>query len=567
MAAGVFFFRACWLFRSCFNIYTTLPAPLESAYNTILLGILRCFAIDAGDEEYAGMSELSTLTNPLRAGLRMQRTPEPCTIVIFGATGDLTHRKLVPALYNLQRERLLPPGFSVIGFARRDWSDGYFRQSLEEDAKQFSRSGIQEALWKSFAQGISYIQSSFDAPEGYEALKQQLAELDAQRGTGGNRLFYLATPPESYPTIIQRLGAAGLAQSPSGGWTRIIIEKPFGRDLGSARALNAEVHQVFDEAQVYRIDHYLGKETVQNIMVFRFANGIFEPLWNRRYIDHVQITVAESIGIEGRGGYYEHAGALRDMVQNHLMQLLTLTAMEPPVGYRADAVRDEKVKVLRALRPIAPEQVGDCIVRGQYGPGAVNGEVASGYRAEEGVRADSHTETYVMLQLFIESWRWAGVPFFLRTGKRLPKRVSEIAIQFRAAPLMLFGTGPLSDIDPNVLAIKIQPDEGITLRFDSKVPGQVSQIRPVTMDFRYNAAFGDESPEAYERLLLDAMLGDSTLFTRSDEVEASWSLITPIHQGWEVAPPPEFANYEAGSWGPRAADALIERSGRKWRRL
>jgi glucose-6-phosphate 1-dehydrogenase len=511
------------------------------------------------------MIDTSTLINPLRAGLRMQRTPGPCTVVIFGATGDLTHRKLVPALYNLQRERLLPPGFNVVGFARRDWTDDFFRDSLHKDAAQFSRSGVEESLWGSFAAGVTYQASSFDNPAGYAALAARLATLDQQRGAGGNRLFYLATPPESYPTIIQQLGAAGLAHSPGGGWVRIIIEKPFGRDLDSARALNAEVHQVFDEAQVYRIDHYLGKETVQNILVFRFSNGIFEPIWNRSYVDHVQITVAEIVGVEGRGGYYERAGALRDMVQNHLMQLLTLTAMEPPVGYRADAVRDEKVKVLRAIRLLASVETET--VRGQYGPGTVNGQAAPGYREEPGVAPDSRTETYVALRFFIDNWRWAGVPFLLRTGKRMPKRVSEIAIQFRQAPHLLFDAGPLSDIEPNVLAMKVQPDEGITLRFDSKVPGQVNQIRPVTMDFRYNASFGVESPEAYERLLLDAMLGDSTLFTRSDEVEASWSLVTPIHQGWESAPPPRFPNYEAGSWGPKEADKLLGRDWRKWRRL
>ncbi len=513
------------------------------------------------------MTDALTTANPLRAGLRMQRTPEPCAVVIFGATGDLTHRKLVPALYNLQRERLLPPGFSVVGFARREWSDEFFGNSLLEDARQFSRSGVEDALWESFAEGIFDVQSSFDNPDGYAALAHKLQELDEQRGTSGNRLFYLATPPESYATIIQQLGAAGLARSPSGGWVRIIIEKPFGRDLMSARALNAEVHQVFEESQVYRIDHYLGKETVQNILVFRFANGIFEPLWDRRYVDHVQITVAETVGVEGRGGYYERAGAMRDMVQNHMMQLLTLTAMEPPIGYRADAVRDEKVKVLRAIHPIAPEQVEQYTVRGQYGPGTVGGQPVPGYRQEPGVAPDSTTETYVALQLFIDNWRWAGVPFLLRTGKRLPKRVSEIAIQFRSAPLMLFEGGPLSDIEPNVLAMQVQPDEGITLRFDSKVPGQTNQIRPVTMDFRYNASFGVESPEAYERLLLDAMLGDSTLFTRSDEVEASWSLITPIHQGWSMDAPPEFPNYEAGTWGPKEADRLLGKEWRAWRRL
>ncbi|GAB4190373.1 MAG: glucose-6-phosphate dehydrogenase [Roseiflexaceae bacterium] len=512
------------------------------------------------------MTETAT-HNPLRAGLRMRRTPEPCTVVIFGATGDLTHRKLVPALYNLQRERLLPPGFGVVGFARRDWSDDLFRQTLGEQLGKFSRSGVDTPLWESFASGFSYNRASFDDPEGYVQLAARLAELDEQRGTGGNRLFYLSTPPENYATIIRQLGAAGLNRSPNGGWTRIIIEKPFGHDLESARELNRIVHEVFDESQVYRIDHYLGKETVQNILVFRFANGIFEPVWNRRYVDHVQITVAESVGLEGRAGYYEQAGAMRDMVQNHMMQLLTLTAMEPPVGYQADAVRDEKVKVLRAIRPIAPEQVGNYTVRGQYATGTVSGGPVPGYREEPNIAPDSTTETYVALQFTLENWRWAGVPFFLRTGKRLPKRVSEIAIQFKTAPLMLFDAGPQTALDPNILAIRIQPDEGISLRFDSKVPGQVSQIRPVTMDFRYNASFGVESPEAYERLLLDAMLGDSTLFTRSDEVEASWSLITPIHQGWAAQQATELPAYEAGSWGPRASDEFIGRTGRQWRRL
>lgn len=501
------------------------------------------------------------LDNPLRAGLRIGRTPEPCTMVIFGASGDLTSRKLVPALYNLARERRLPGGFSVVGFARRDWSDDHFRDLLREAVNANSRSGpVDPELWASFAQGIQYHRGSFDEADAYTSLAARLAAIDAERGTSGNRVFYLATPPEAYPTIVAQLGAHGLAHS--NGWTRIIIEKPFGHDLASAQALNTEVLSVFREDQVYRIDHYLGKETVQNILIFRFANGIFEPIWNRSHIDHVQITVAETIGVEDRGGYYDTSGALRDMIQNHLMQLLCLVAMEPPSLYDADAVRDEKVKVLRAVRPLS---VNDT-VRGQYGPGSANGLPVRGYREEKGVSPTSQTETYVALKLFIDNWRWAGVPFYLRSGKRLPRRVSEIAIQFKAAPTMIFADTPLNDLDPNVLAIKIQPDEGISLKFSSKTPGQ-SQIRPVTMDFRYGASFGVTSPEAYERLLLDCMLGDGTLFTRRDEVETSWALLTPILQAWAEGPPQPFPNYEAGSWGPAAADEFIARDGRSWRRL
>lgn len=492
------------------------------------------------------------------------RISDPCTIVIFGATGDLTRRKLVPALYNLRREGLLHANTTILGFARRDWSDDYFRTLLFDEGSKHSRHSLDGGYWPAFISRVSYIRSTFEDAEGYTALAQRLDAIDAEQGTSGNRMFYLATPPESYEDIINNLGAAGLANSPNGGWTRIIVEKPFGHDLESALHLNKVVHDVFEERQVYRIDHYLGKETVQNLLVLRFANGIFEPLWNRRYIDHVQITVAESIGVEGRGGYYEQAGAIRDMVQNHMMQLLSLTAMEPPVGgASADAVRDEKVKVLRAVRPIAPADVNKISVRGRYsaGPG-----IAPAYLDETGVQPNSTTETYLAMRFEIESWRWAGVPFYLRTGKRMPVRASEITVVFKSAPLLLFQDGPMSRSAPNELSIRIQPNEGIALRFNSKVPGQAGDIRPVTMNFNYVDAFGGESPEAYERLLLDAMTGDTTLFTRSDEVETSWSLINPIIEGWKTLGSP-IHEYVGGSWGPDASHEFIGASGRSWRRL
>lgn len=514
------------------------------------------------------MLEATVSDNPLRTGLRLERTPEPCTMVIFGATGDLTSRKLVPALYNLARERRLPAGFSVVGFARRDWSDDHFRQHLLDGINSYSRSGPPEpTLWEDFAQGIHYHCSDFHNADGYQRLAALLTQIDEQRGTCDNRVYYLATPPDTYPEIIRQLGMHQLARSSRGGWTHIIVEKPFGRDLKTASALNEQLLAVFDEDQIYRIDHYLGKETVQNLLIFRFANGIFEPIWNRRYVDHVQITVAETVGVGDRGGYYDTSGALRDMVQNHMLQLLTLVTMEPPVAYDANAVRDEKVKVLRAIQRMAHADVLRFTARGQYGEGSVAGTAMRGYRAERGVAPDSQTETYVALKLFVENWRWAGIPFYLRSGKGLPKRVSEIAMQFKSAPLVLFDDMPANDFEPNVLAIKIQPDEGITLKFSSKVPGQGSQIRPVTMDFRYGSSFGVASPEAYERLLLDCLLGDSTLFTRRDEIEALWSIITPIHQGWATGPVQAFPNYEAGTWGPSEADELIACDGRAWRRL
>jgi glucose-6-phosphate 1-dehydrogenase len=509
------------------------------------------------------------LVNPLRAGLRAARTAPPNTVVIFGASGDLTQRKLVPALYNLALERLLPAGFAIVGFARRDIPDDQFREKMLDGVNRFSRNRPADpAIWDSFAAGMHYHRSTFTDADGYRRLADLLDEIDRTRGTAGNRLFYLATPPEYFPDILANLGAAGLTRQHSNGrgWTRVVIEKPFGSDLATAHELNHKVHAVLQESQVYRIDHYLGKETVQNILVFRFANGIFEPLWDRRYVDHVQITVSESVGVEGRAGFYESAGVIRDIIQNHMLQVMTLVAMEPPVAFEATAVRDEKVKVLRAIRPIEPDAVNEFTVRGQYGPGSVNGKRVPGYREEPKVAADSVTETFAAFKFYVDNWRWAGVPFYLRSGKRMPRRVTEVAIQFKQPPLVLFGEDALSGLGPNLLALRIQPDEGISLRFGSKVPGPTAQIRSVTMDFRYGALFGGEPPEAYERLLLDCMVGDSTLFARADEVETAWELITRIIEGWAAHPPAGFPNYAAGTWGPDEAEAFIEKDGRAWRR-
>lgn len=495
----------------------------------------------------------------------MPRSPEACAVVVFGATGDLTARKLVPALYNLSRERLLPGGFSVVGFARRDWDDAQFRAVMKEAVSRHSREPLREDLWDAFARNLHYVSSTFDDPEGYRRLQARLAAQDTAHGAAGNRLFYLATPPASYAEIAHHLGEAGLVRGGAGGgWSRLVVEKPFGRDLQSARELDHSLGLVFRERQIYRIDHYLGKETVQNINVFRFANGIFEPIWNRRYVDNVQVSVAETVGIEGRGAYYDEAGALRDMVQNHLLQVLSLVAMEPVASFRGDAVRDEKAKVLQAIQPI--DNVGRDTVRGQYAAGAILGQHVSGYREEERVPPDSRTETYVALKLLVDNWRWAGVPFYLRTGKRLPKRATEVAIQFKSAPLHLFRDTAGQPPGPNLLVLRIQPDEGISLRFGAKVPGTRVDVRPVTMDFRYGSSFGVDAPEAYERLLLDAMIGDAALFNRWDSVEASWEFITPVLEAWaEGAAPVE--TYDAGSWGPEGARALIERDGRDWHRM
>lgn len=515
-----------------------------------------------------------TIANPLREGLRLERIAEPCTMIICGATGDLTERKLGPALYNSLLGGFLPPEFTVVGFARRDLTDEAFRDHLLDGINRHSRNRpAKPAIWDSFAAGIEYHRGNFDDPAAFAELAKRLDRIDRDRGTAGNRLFYLAVPPSLYPEIVHQLDRAGLAASgekrSSGsrrGWTRVIVEKPFGYDLASAQALNREIASVLDEEQVFRIDHYLGKETVQNLAVFRFGNGLFEPIWNRRYIDSVQITVAETVGVEGRGDFYDQTGALRDIVQNHGLQLLAMFAMEPPIDLGASDLRDEKLKVLRAVKPMPPEEVAANTVRGQYGNGWVEGERVPAYRDEPEVSPDSETETYVALKLAIESWRWAGVPFYIRTGKAMPSRVTEIAVQFRRAPLALFSRAGVPQIDPNVLAIRVQPDEGILLRFGAKVPGQGLNIRTVNMDFRYGSSFAVDSPDAYETLLLDAMVGDASLFTRDDEVERAWAILDPILAAWADGHGGPLHFYGAGTWGPPAAEELLERDGRAWRR-
>src|SRR3990170_3472854 len=456
---------------------------------------------------------------------------DSCVLVIFGASGDLTKRKLVPALWSMFQGRVLPEPFAVIGVARSEMTNEQFRSRMREAITDFARvQPPSEKVWDRFAQALFYY-SGDPADAGlYEGLGRHLAKVEQDRGTGGNRLFYLAAPPSIYPALVTRLGAAGFSRPREGGgsWTRIIIEKPFGRDLASARALNQVVTRGFAEDQVYRIDHYLGKETVQNILVFRWANGIFEPLWNRDHVDHVQITVGETIGVQTRGSYYEEAGALRDMIQNHILQLLCLVAMEPPVTFDADPVRDEKTKVMRAICPISPDEAGRVAVRGQYGPGFVAGQRVAGYREEKGVSAQSVTETYAALKLQVDNWRWAGVPFYLRTGKRLATRASEIAVQFRQTPHLVFRRNPEILAEPNRLVLRIQPDEGMSLSFGAKLPGPDLRIKPVEMDFDYGRAFGGEPPEAYERLLLDAMKGDATLYARGDWVDLAWRLLQPV---------------------------------------
>jgi glucose-6-phosphate 1-dehydrogenase len=493
---------------------------------------------------------------------------DPATIVIFGGSGDLSKRKLVPALFELDREKQLPPTTAIVGYARTGESDETYRAEMKAAVAEFARKKpIEETEWTSFASRLFFFRGDLKIPKNYADLKARLESIEKERSLPGNRLFYLAIPPSSIGVVVANLGQAGFVnRADAGPWSRVIVEKPFGRDLQTARALNEELSLVFRERQIFRIDHYLGKETTQNILVLRLGNGIFEPLWNRRYVDHVQITVAECIGVENRGKFYEEAGVLRDIIQNHVLQLLCLVAMEPPVAFDPNAVRDEKVKVLRSIQPQSPDEILRDSVRGQYGPGAVEGQTVVGYRQEKDVNPMSLRETYAAWKVQIENWRWAGVPFYLRAGKRLAKRVTEIAIQFKTPPIALFRQVGVLRQEPNVLVLRIQPDEGIAMKFGAKVPGPVTKIDPVTMDFRYSEYFGASQPEAYERLLMDAIHGDSTLFARRDEVEAAWEHVTPLLDVWRDNPPLDHPNYEAGTWGPDVSVALLARDGRRWRR-
>jgi glucose-6-phosphate 1-dehydrogenase len=490
-------------------------------------------------------------------------TAEPCSVILFGASGDLAKRKVIPAMYDLAQHNSLGERYAIIGFARTPMTDESFRATIGEAAKTISEVGpIDPAKWDAFSSNLYYSAGEYGDPNSYAQLAKRLAEIDKEKKLGGNRLFYLSTPPEVYPDIVEQLGRAGLAKPANpNSWVRIIIEKPFGRDLASARELNKIVLNVFEEKQVYRIDHYLGKDTVQNLLVLRFGNGIFEPLWNRNYVDHVQITAAETLGVERRGGFYESAGALRDMIQSHVLQLTSLTAVEPPASFDATAVRNEKLKVLQSIRPFNLEMVAQSVVRGQYAPGAVNGKKLAGYREEPGVNPNSRTETFVAMKVLIDNWRWAGVPFYLRTGKRLAKRTTEIMIQFRCAPHIVFRE---REVEPNRLVLNIQPDEGISVSFGAKRPGTEMSIGNVTMNFSYREAFGGASRSAYATLVNDCLRGDATLFDRGDSVEAAWSLVDPILDVWSAARTGTVPTYPAGTWGPKESDHLLERDGRQW---
>lgn len=514
------------------------------------------------------ITEPTQFENPLIDKTRMKRMADPCVLVIFGATGDLTSRKLLPALYNLSINGQLPSHFACVGFARRDKSHEDFRGEMYKAVNQFSRTTPEdEEAWNDFSEQLFYHRSEFDNDAGYDSLNNFLRELDQKYGTNGNRVYYLSTQPSFFPLIIEKLHQHNLiydANHVKDKWSRVIIEKPFGHDLNSALTLQNDITQHLDESQIYRIDHYLGKETVQNLLMFRFSNPIFESIWNNNHIDHVQITVAEEIGIGTRGRLWEEAGMLRDIIQNHMMQLLSLVGMEPPTSFRADAIRDEKVKVVESIRAFPVGNYDQFITRGQYAPGFVEGEPVKGYRQEENVDPESLVETYVALQLFIDNWRWAGVPFYLRAGKRMPKRATEIAINFKNAPGFLFQPSGRK-VESNTLVIRIQPDEGISLKMNCKVPGLNSPIQPVKMDFQYGAYFGAKPPEAYERLICDCMSGDNTLFARVDEVLASWRLFTPVLNHWEEEPPTDFPNYPSGTWGPIESELILARNGRRWR--
>jgi glucose-6-phosphate 1-dehydrogenase len=503
--------------------------------------------------------------DPNPASEERGKIADRCIMVIFGASGDLTIRKLLPALYNLSRGDLLPREFAILGFAKDELPEQEYRKRVRDSIHEYAGAPESCSICDWLAEHSYYIAGDFKNPADYVKLKDKIAELEAKYQTNGNVFFYLATLPQFFAEIIRQVGEQGLAAEDNGHWRRFIIEKPFGSDLESARTLNHDIAQVLKERQIYRIDHYLGKETVQNILVFRFANGIFEPIWNRRYIDHVQITVSETLGVERRGAYYDHAGCLRDMIPNHILQLVSLTAMEPPISFQADAVRDEQSKVLHAITPISPEDVLTRAVRGQYGEGVTGSEHVPAYRAEPFVDAQSNTETFVALKLTVDNWRWADVPFYVRTGKRMPKRVTEIIIQFRRAPFVLFRDTPVEKLTPNLLVMHIQPDEGISLRFGAKIPGAHVQVGGVKMDFHYSDYFGAEPSTGYERLLYDCMIGDATLFQRADMVEAGWSVVEPVLDVWKALPARTFPNYVAGTWGPKEADDLMKRDGRYWR--
>jgi len=506
-----------------------------------------------------------TEAQPVTTEQPIGRPGDPCVMVIFGAAGDLTRRKLIPALYNLAKYQLLSRDFAVVGIARSGMTTEDFRKKISEEIKEFATSPLEADLWEWFVRRLHYMQGNFDDKALYPKLKELLAKVDQDHSTHGNYFYYLATSANYFGPIIENLGENGLMAEDSQHWRRVIIEKPFGHDLESAKELNKQILKVADEKQIYRIDHYLGKETVQNILAFRFANGIFEPIWNRRYIDHVQISVAETVGVESRGSYYDQAGAMRDMVPNHIMQLITLTAMEPPVSFKADAVRDEQSKILHAIQPLSSEDVLSKTVRGQYGEGVMNGQRVPAYRSEPDVPPDSRTETFVAMKLQIDNWRWADVPFYLRTGKRMPARNTHVVIQFRRAPFVLFRDTPVENLMPNQLVLHIQPEEGISLRFAAKAPGPVMRLGGVDMNFEYADYFGQQPSTGYERLFHDCMIGDATLFQRADMVEAGWLVVSPVMDVWKALPPRNFPNYASGTWGPKEADELLERDGRRWR--